>query len=136
MASKQEIHDLIDSTSKTSYTKGEVKSFIQSVGGAQYGRPRYLKKGDVVSNGVGAKKRPCVVVKVDKDFVYAIPLSTTEDELSLCASSSRFFDNGWFTRGVSVVSTDYAIDNFIGVYDNIKLLNKAIKLTKEEISRI
>jgi hypothetical protein len=133
MATKQELYDIIESSVKQSFTKGETKGFVHSVGGAMFGQPRYFKKGDVIANGVGAKKRPCVVIKVEKEFLYLLPLSSTEDELNLCESHSRFFADGWFTRGVSVVSKDYAVDNFIGVYDNIKLLNKAIKLTKQEI---
>ena len=136
MASKQRLYDLIDSSSKPHFTKGEVKGFINSVGGAQFGLPKYLKKGDIISNNVGAKKRPCVVIKVFTDVIYAIPLSSNEDELNLCKSKSRFWGDGWFSCGIIAMTKTYAMDNFLGVYDNPKLLNKVIKLSKQEINKI
>ena len=136
MPIKSELIEMVSVMSKQQFTKGEVKSFINSVSSRPDEQPSKIKKGDVIYNEMGGKKRPCVVVKVFKDFVFMIPLSTTFDELNLIQSRSRFFKKGWFTKGVAVSKKEYAIQNFMGVYDNPKLLNKAIKLMKEEINSI
>lgn len=134
MPSKKELFELIESMGKTSFTKGEVKEFVHSVSGTRAERyPNIFKKGDMVSNGVGVKKRPCVVVKVCREMLYMIPLSSTKDVLNMCESKSRFMEDGYFSAGMSVVTVEYAQENFIGVYDNNKLLNIAIKKLKESI---
>lgn len=136
MPTKKELMSLIDGMSKTEFTKGEVKSFINSVNTTDSMPPTEYRKGDVIANGVGAKKRPMVVISIVGNMMYGIPLSSTQDEFNLSESKSRFMGDGWFSKGVSVVTKEYADENFIGVYDNMKLLNKAIELMKNEISKL
>jgi len=136
MPTREELMILIDSTEKDKYTKGEVKSFVNSVKMIESVAPTSFRKGDVIANGVGAKKRPIVVINIVGDVMYGIPLSTTQDCMNLCEASSRFFGSQYFSKGVSVVTVEYAKDNFLGVYDNPKSLNQAIELMKQEISKL
>lgn len=94
-----------------------------------------LRKGDVIAYLL-YKRRPVVVVKVTKDNIYGIPLSSTEDEHNLCAYSSRQFGNGFFNKSLVTMKPDICKNNFIGTFDNFKDLNKAVKLLKELIMKL
>jgi len=136
MPKKEELYAQLEQMSKPSYSKGEVKGFIHSVSNDNIQSPSVFKKGDVILNGVGAKKRPCVVVKVLDELLLAIPLSTTKDAMNICESKSRFFLDGWLSCGVWAITKEYAKDNFAGVFDNNKDLNKAIGIMKEMVSKL
>ena len=98
---------------------------------ADINKHKYLKKGDVYTAAVGSKKRPVVIAKILDDIVLGIPLSTTKDELNLYKSSSRFFKDGWFSKQLISASKQYAYDNWVGIYDNHKRLNIAVKELKK-----
>lgn len=99
-------------------------------------KPSKLRKGDVFLGYSGKKSRPCVVCKVLKDgTVTYIPLTGSENVHCLTESKSRFFGEGCFSKTFDVCTEEYATENFIGVYDNNKLLNKAIKTLKEYINK-
>lgn len=89
--------------------------------------PSYLKKGDVILKTVGGKRRPCVIIKVLAEMVIILPLTSSENIHNLCESRSRFFREGWFSNTYDVEEIKWAKMNFIGVYDNNKDLNNAIK---------
>ena len=94
-------------------------------------RPTEIRKGDVITNYEGVKSRPCVVVKVLKDrTVLYIPLTSSENVHCLSNSKSRFFGEGCFTKSFSVCTEEFAIEHFVGVYDNMTAVNKAIKELK------
>lgn len=95
-------------------------------------RPSFIRKGDVIILPEGAKTRPCVVVKVLKDrTVVYIPLTSTENVHCLTPYKNRFFREGCFTKTFSVCTEETAIENFCGVFDNMKDLNRAIKELRE-----
>lgn len=97
-------------------------------------KPSEIRKGDVIVSFEGVKSRPCVVCKVLKDrTVLYIPLTASENIHCLSESKSRFFKDGCFTKSFSVCTEDFAIENFVGVYDNMHALNKAIKEFKKFI---
>lgn len=99
-------------------------------------KPSEIKKGDAIINFEGVKSRPCVVCKVLKDrTVLYIPLTSSENVHCLSESKSRFFGEGCFTKSISVCTEEFAINNFIGVYDNMPALNKAIKELKNYIQK-
>lgn len=56
--------------------KDDLVDFFNNAINTKY-RPNKLKKGDVVDSMVAFKLRPCVIIGVEKNNVYAIPLSTT-----------------------------------------------------------
>lgn len=125
MKTKTEIIETIDPT-KT-YLGSYVIARIKEVDCDDTFTPLSLRKGDVLSLSAGLKQRPCVVINVKKDYCICIPLTSTENVHNLCESDSRFFGNGNFSNTYEVVSIDIAKKRFIGVYDNMKLLNNAIK---------
>lgn len=116
-------------TNKPTYSKKEVLGILNTV---SYGatKPSRLKKGDVYISPVGVKHRPVVICKVVGDIVLGVPLSTTEDCLTLCDSKSRFFGDHFFAKQVVTAPYTHAMDNFAGVFDNNTSLNKAIKMMK------
>ena len=129
---KSIIFDLTHSP-KQSYSPSEVRSLVNSVNMIKEPArpPLRLKKGDVYVSYVGAKKRPVVICKVIGDIVIGVPLSTTENELNLMKSKSRFFGDGYFSKQFVTSTYEFAMENFTGVYDNEKLLRKAIKELKK-----
>lgn len=91
-------------------------------------KPNEIRKSDVITVKTASKVRPAVVIKVLKDrTVVYIHLTSSDNIHCMSPSKSRFFGEGCFTYGFSICSEEYAIDNFIGVYDNTKAVNQAIK---------
>lgn len=127
---KEEILSRIDSESPNI---NQVKIWIDGMASTKL--VTSLRKGDVIAYTL-YKKRPVVIIKVLKNIVYAIPLSSTEDELNLCSYSSRQFKSGFFSRQIIAIKSDIAKKDFIGTLDNNKDLNKAIKLLKELIIKL
>jgi len=90
--------------------------------------PQYIKKGDVIRLHQGSKPRPCVVTKVLKDrTVLFIPMTSTENIHCMTPFKSRFFGEGCFCRNFDICTEEKAIENFVGVFDNMKAVNQAIK---------
>jgi hypothetical protein len=97
-------------------------------------KPNHIKKGDLfLGFSVNGKGRPVVVAKIVKDIAYCIALTTTEDEYTLMPHNSRFLEEGFFSNSFMVAKTSYIKQNFIGVMDDTRTLNKAIKIIKEKV---
>jgi hypothetical protein len=96
--------------------------------------PNKIKKGDVFV-AFFKKPRPCVVVKVlnDRTCLY-MPLTSTENVHCNTTFKSRFFGEGCFSKTISVCTEDFALKNFVGVFDNMRDLNRAIINLKEFIN--
>lgn len=90
--------------------------------------PTEIRKGDVIVSYEGVKTRPSVIIKVlgDRTCVY-IPLTSTDNVHCMTSFTSRFFGKGCFSRAMSVCTEDFAIEHFVGVFDNMNAVNKAIK---------
>lgn len=121
---------------KEEYTKKSVLHYLKAVTSVDLNKPKYIKKGDVIIQNSNIKNRPFVVIKVFKEYCYAIPMSTTKDEYYLTETRSRFWGEGYFNSSVMAIKHEYCIEKYIGVYDNIKHLNKVIKILKEQLSEI
>lgn len=93
--------------------------------------PTHVKKGDVFYSLAGSKVRPCVVVKVLKDEVIFITLTSSDNSSALIPSKSRFFGEGYFGKTLSNAPIELVLNRFLGVYDNPKNLNLAIKEIKK-----
>lgn len=122
----------IDNTTLGKHTVIDVLKSIQK-GSAFSSKPSKLKRGDVFICNVGNKNRPVVVISTKNSVVYGITLSTTNDCLNLYDGQSRFFGESFLGKGVVTAHEQFAIDNFIGVYDNPRVLKKAIEEMKKEI---
>lgn len=90
-------------------------------------KPDKLRKGDVITAYSGAKARPSIIIKVKDDYVISISLTSSKNPNSLCESDSRFFGRGFFCKSYEVTPLTQAYERFIGVYDNPRMLNNAIK---------
>lgn len=140
MPSKEQV--LIGIT-KDRYSRAEVQHLINSIthiaadtkskeDWENERKPRWIKMHDVfTTKDSNEKYRPYVVVKVLEDTVVAMPLSTTEDSLSLCPSRSRFLKDGFFSKQLITVQKGLAEKRWCGVYDNPKLVRKAIRELKK-----
>lgn len=121
----------------STFSSKQVKYIIESTSGKSIrpmSKPDRIKKGDVIILTQGAKNRPCVVTRVLKDStVVFIPLTSTENVHCLTEFKSRFFGEGCFSKSFSVCTMETALENFVGVFDNNKDLNIAIKTLKEYI---
>lgn len=114
------------------YTGKNVKTILESVSLDSLKTvtaPSKIKKGDtfihMVANG---KARPCIVIKVLKgDRIVYIPLTSTKNIHTLNSYKSRFFGEGYFANHVSICTTDYVRKQFVGIFDNTRALNLAIK---------
>lgn len=123
--------DVIAKLENKQYSKKETAHLIGMVSEKVNIPPSKYKKGDVYADNCGGKKRPVVIIKVLKDFVIGIPLSTKKDCLNLHPYKSRFFGEGWFSKQFCILNIEYLDKAFIGVFDNNKNLNEAIKKLKE-----
>ena len=133
MPLKEDIIKIIKDSPHPSFSKSQCVAFVRGVR-KESNPPSKLRKGDVYGWNGGAKVRPCVIIKVLADVVYGIPMSTTEDEMNLMPYNSRFFGNGWYSRAIECSKHQFVKDNFLGVHDNPKELNKAIKLIMDEFN--
>jgi len=125
MSSKSEVLAKVINTN--TYIGSAVKMLVNEVTCDASIIPTHLRKSDVIKLSSGVKIRPCVIVKVKKDYVVAIPLTSKQNIHNLCVSESRFFGNGYFCNNYITAPIELARENFIGVYDNSKVLNNAIK---------
>ena len=115
---------------------GELIESLSSKKKKDFEIPNRLKKGDVFYQEVGTKRRPVVVVGSNSEVVFGIPLSTTLDELFMLEGSSRFFGNSYFTNQIISAKPEYVRENFIGVYDNHKIVKDALIKIKSIVNLI
>jgi len=122
---KQETIDYIEN--KPEIQSKELIHLIKSITLEPKTIPSKIKKGDVYLSVTGAKARPHVVIKVVKDIAYSMPLSTTQDSLNLMPYNSRMFGTGYYSKSIVSSKIDIVKRSFIGVFDNPKELNIAIR---------
>jgi len=133
MPTKQETIDNIVPTSN--YLGSFVRKMVSEI---SEGRnvPTTYRKGDVFRvQGGNYKLRPAVCIKVTKNYLVVIPLTSTENEHCMAESKSRFFKEGCFCNSYIILPVDVAKDSFMGVYDSPKVLNNAIKELREFIKK-
>lgn len=98
-------------------------------------KPFQIKKGDVITVFEGTKSRPAVVIKVLKDrTVLYLAVTSTENIHCMTPYKSRFLGEGCFAKAFSICTEEFALENFTGVFDNMKALNLAMKDFKELIN--
>lgn len=98
-------------------------------------KPISIKKGDVIRVRSASKVRPACVIKVAKDrTIFYIHMTSTDNIHCMTPIKSRFFGNGCLTKSFDICTEEYAIENFIGVMDDTKAVNQAIKDLKALIN--
>lgn len=134
MSSKAEV--LAKISNSNTYVGSFVKQFVNEVTCENNtNTPDKIKRCDAITVYSGQKARPSIVIKAHKDYVISLPLTSSENPNSLCESDSRFFGKGFFCNTYAVTPTKYAFERFIGIYDNPKVLNNAIKELREFIKK-
>lgn len=130
--------EVIDSfQSNQSYLGSFIKDKINSISAKGVsGTPTTLKKGDVYVSYCGVKKRPCVVVKILKDVVVGIPLTSGENIHSSVPYKCRFFDEGFLCNTIDIASKEYVLENFTGIFEDKKAIKLAIENIKEFINKL
>ena len=120
-------HDFAMSFEKhKTYVGSEVIKRIQEAKFEGY-RPNKLRKGDVIVLPIGVKTRPCAIIKVLKDMVVALPMTSSENNHSVTPYNSRFFGEGHFSNDMTTCYIDVAKDKFVGILDDKESLNIALK---------
>lgn len=119
----KEIIEKIDN--KEVDTLGQLSSWIKH--SSQYlPVPSKLKKGDVFVYGInGMKSRPHVIYKIIDNLVISIPLTKTNDEMSINQYNSRFFGNGYFAKSIIFVKVEHVESKLVGVLEDNNSLNTA-----------
>ena len=131
--------ELIDSFQPTQTYLG---SFIRSQVNQIYSETRNVncpvsfKKGDVYLSYCGVKSRPCVIVKVFKDFVVGIPLTSGENIHSSVPYKCRFFGEGYLGKTIDIASKEYVQSYFVGVFEDKKAIKLAIENIKEFVNKL
>ena len=95
-----------------------------------------FKKGDVYVSYCGTKKRPCVVVKILKDVVVGIPLTSGENIHSSVPYKCRFFGEGSLGKTIDIVSKEYVQYYFAGVFEDKKAIKEALENIKEFVNKL
>ena len=131
--------ELIDSFQPTQTYLG---SFIRSQVNQIYSETRNVncpvsfKKGDVYLSYCGVKSRPCVIVKVFKDFVVGIPLTSGENIHASVPYKCRFFGEGYLGKTIDIASKEYVQSYFVGVFEDKKAIKLAIENIKEFVNKL
>ena len=120
-----------------SYLGSFIKDKITSISAKGVsGTPVSLKKGDVYVSYCGTKKRPCVIVKVFKDFVVGIPLTSGENIHSSVPYKCRFFGEGFLGKTIDIASKEYVKTYFAGVFEDKKAIKEALENIKEFMNKL
>ena len=120
-----------------SYLGSFIKDKITSISAKGVsGTPVSLKKGDVYVSYCGTKKRPCVIVKVFKDFVVGIPLTSGENIHSSVPYKCRFFGEGFLGKTIDIASKEYVKTYFAGVFEDKRAIKEALENIKEFVNKL
>ena len=131
--------ELIDSFQPTqTYLGSFIRSQVNQISNEirNVNCPVSFKKGDVYVSYCGVKSRPCVIVKVFKDFVVGIPLTSGENIHSSVPYKCRFFGDGFLGKTIDIASKEYVLENFTGIFEDKKAIKLAIENIKEFVNKL
>ena len=131
--------ELIDSFQPTqTYLGSFIRSQVNQIsnGTRSVNCPVSFKKGDVYVSYCGVKSRPCVIVKVFKDFVVGIPLTSGENIHSSVPYKCRFFGEGYLGKTIDIASKEYVQSYFVGVFEDKKAIKEALENIKEFVNKL
>lgn len=137
MATRQQ---LLSQINKATYTAKEVIHLLSSLTLDPI-LPPYIRKGDVYTERVGHKRRPCCVIKVVGSLAYSIPLSTTQDEQNLIKGKMPRFSteqdkDSYFSKGIVITPVSVVMENYLWAYENNAMVNKAIREMRKHMEII
>lgn len=128
----QNKNDLVQSFTNTkTYLGHEV---INRINNTNFERiikvPTEFKKYDVLVVQSGKKKRPAVIVKVLKEFVITIPLTSSENIHSSVPYKCRFLGEGYFCLNYEIIPIDLVKESFVNIFEDKKAVREAINQIK------
>ena len=128
--------ELIDSFQPTqTYLGSFIRSQVNQIS-RNVNCPVSFKKGDVYLSYCGVKSRPCVIVKVFKDFVVGIPLTSGENIHSSVPYKCRFFEEGYLGKTIDIASKEYVQSYFVGVFEDKGAIKEALENIKEFVNKL
>ena len=131
--------ELIDSFQPTqTYLGSFIRSQVNQISNEirNVNCPVSFKKGDVYVSYCGVKSRPCVIIKVFKDFVVGIPLTSGENIHSSVPHKCRFFGEGFLGKTIDIASKEYVQSHFVGVFEDKKAIKEALENIKEFVNKL
>lgn len=127
----------IGSGAKGQYTKGEVKTIMNSIAQAGDGAVNEaatcrapvstdnLLRGDVfIAKAVGGKVRPWIVLNVRDEIVTAVALSSGDTAPAMVRSECRLWPGSWIGSTLSQFSIETAQQEVTRPYTNLSHLRK------------
>ena len=121
MTGLRDLMNAVESNPKGSYSKGEVKTILNSVSGTDFGSIEvdHLKRGDVFSaTMVGGKRRPWLTLSVRGGMVVAVAITSATDIPGARPARCRYWPGSYVGSTVSVFDHDFARKSFIRPYSN------------------
>lgn len=137
----------VDTASLQNYTKGEVKTILNSISQCADQAPMdddelgcrgpvkvaSLMRGDVfIAKLVGGKVRPWLVLAVDGDFVSAVALSSGDSAPGMVKAKCRYWASSWIGCTVSAFSLDMATREVTRPYTNTRHLAEVERAIAEK----
>ncbi|MDE4176375.1 hypothetical protein PXK01_19640 [Phaeobacter sp. PT47_59] len=127
----------VSGSSKETYSKGDVKTMLNSIAGASDGPGRAagpisdegcrapacldeLRRGDVfIAKAVGGKVRPWIVLRVTDDVVTAVSMSSGDSAPNMVRSECRYWPGGWIGSTLAQFPIEKALAEVTRPYTNL-----------------
>ncbi len=113
---------------KPNWNSGEIIHQVNQIKNNKFNLTKpIIKIGDLYGNTY--INHPIMVIKVTKEYVYGVCITSEESYVGILQTNSRFI-NGWFTTTIIKSTISHVENNIFGVYDNrtnIFLLRKLLK---------
>ena len=77
-----------------------------------------------------------LIVKVFKDFVVGIPLTSGENIHSSVPYKCRFFGEGYLGKTIDIASKEYVQSYFVGVFEDKGAIKEALENIKEFVNKL
>lgn len=95
-----------------------------------------VRRGDIIRVNHNRKDRPVLVIRVRKEMVYGLILSTTESSYCMMKANSRFLGDSYITHSLVTTPVNIASKNLLGTYGNPKHLAEVSKAYKDYINQV
>lgn len=124
----------LDAKQKTSFTRGEVKSILNSiymlpaisdVGCRAPAAVEGLQRGDVfIYSNMGGKVRPWIALRVIGDAVSACPISSGDSAPCMIKAQCRLWPGAWIGPTIALFKVENALREVTRPYTNLAHLKE------------
>lgn len=98
--------------------------------------PNVIKKGDVVYSRTLLISHPTIVFRVEKEYIYALMLTTKEKHSIAQVTGSRIYNDSFYTYNIIRLTKEDALRYWIGIFDNMRELRLVLKQLKTFYNKI